>query len=298
MRLTIRHETRYRFAQPASAIAQTLRLTPRGHDGQHVVRWRIDIDQDCRLRTAEDAFGNHVNSFTVDGPVDTLTVAVDGEVDTRDTGGVVRGAVERFPADLYLRETDLTAPDLEIAAFARDVTAADSDPLGKLHALMAALHERMTYDEEPTDSTTTAAQAFKLGRGVCQDISHVFLSCARTIGAPARYVGGYLLKYDGEPDEMTQSMDGMSQSLATAPSPLVQHAGHAWAEAFVPELGWVGFDAANCICPTETYVRIALGLDYLGAAPVRGSRYGGDGETLEVDIVVEDTTARRAFRWG
>ncbi|MGY3290740.1 transglutaminase-like putative cysteine protease [Bradyrhizobium sp. LM3.6] len=66
-----------------------------------------------------------------------------------------------------------------------------------------------------------------------------------------------------------------------------QDAGHAWAEAYVDGLGWVGFDPANSICATDAHVRVAIGLDYLGAAPVRGTRYGGGPETLAVAVKVE-----------
>lgn len=278
MRLNIRHRTAYVFEQPATAVIQTLRLTPRSHDGQHVVRWRLDIDRNCRLRTAEDAFGNQTQIFAVDGPIDSLTVLVEGEIDTQDTGGVVRGAVERFPPDLYLRETDLTAPDLEIAAFAEEARAAvaDRDTLKVLHELLGRLHDRMTFEHGPTDSATTAAQAFGMKRGVCQDLTHIFLAAARKLDIPARYVGGYFRREDGEND---------------------QTAGHAWAEAFVPDLGWVGFDPANCLCSTEAHVRVAIGLDYLGAAPVRGARYGGIGETLDVNVLIEDTLPQQNRRW-
>ena len=74
-----------------------------------------------------------------------------------------------------------------------------------------------------------------------------------------------------------------------------QQAGHAWAEAYVPNLGWVGFDAANGICTTDTHARVAIGLDYLGAAPVRGTRYGGGTETLTVAVRVEQ--AGRPGQW-
>lgn len=277
MRLKIRHRTAYVFAEPASAVIQTLRMTPRSHDGQHVVRWRLDVDRNCRLRTAEDAFGNHTHIFAVDGPVDALSVLVEGEVDTQDTGGVVHGAVERFPPELYLRETDLTAPDLDIAAFAEEVAKGSrGDTLQTLHDLLAAIHERMTFDTDPTNAATTAAQAFGMKRGVCQDLTHIFLASARRLGVPARYVGGYFRREDGEND---------------------QTAGHAWAEAHVPDLGWVAFDPANGVCGTEAHIRVAIGLDYLGAAPVRGSRYGGVGEALDVNVLIEDSRPRPYRRW-
>ena len=66
-----------------------------------------------------------------------------------------------------------------------------------------------------------------------------------------------------------------------------QEAGHAWAESFIGGLGWVAFDTANGICATDDHVRVAVGLDYLGAAPVRGMRYGGVGETLAVNVRVD-----------
>ena len=71
-----------------------------------------------------------------------------------------------------------------------------------------------------------------------------------------------------------------------------QDAGHAWAEAFVPRLGWVAFDPANGICATDAHIRVAVGLDYLGAAPVRGTRYGGVEETLSVHIRVDQAAGQ------
>jgi transglutaminase-like putative cysteine protease len=267
MRLRILHLTSYRYERPATSVIQMLRLTPRNHDGQYVARWRIDVSTDCRLDQHEDAFGNVTHAFTAEGPFSELAVTVEGEVETRDTQGIVRGAVERFPPSLYLRETPLTSPDADIAGFAaacRD--EAHGNVLALLHLMLERLHDEMTYDTGPTQAATTAAQAFALERGVCQDLAHVFIAAARSLGIPARYVGGYFHRDDGASE---------------------QEAGHAWAEAFVPELGWVAFDAANGLCATDAHVRVAVGLDYLGAAPLRGTRYGGTGEALAVKVRVD-----------
>src|SRR5438094_6252523 len=105
MRIQISHLTSYRYDTPATGVIQMLRLTPRNHDGQYVARWRIDVSTDCRLDQHEDAFGNITHAFTADGPFSELSVAVEGEVETRNTQGIVRGTVERFPPSLYLRET-------------------------------------------------------------------------------------------------------------------------------------------------------------------------------------------------
>jgi transglutaminase-like putative cysteine protease len=270
MRIRISHLTSYVYGTPATSVIQMLRLTPRNHDGQYVARWRIDVSIDCRLDHHEDAFGNLTHTFSTDGPFSDLGVTVEGESRPRDTQGIVRGTVERFPPSLYLRPTALTTPDPDICAFAaasRD--AEDGNVLNLLHHMLERLHDDMVYDTDPTQVATTAAQAFALKRGVCQDLTHIFIAAARSLAIPARYVGGYFRRDDGV-DE--------------------QGAGHAWAEAFVPELGWVAFDPANGLCATDAHVRVAVGLDYLGAAPLRGTRYGGGGEVMSVKVRVDQAS--------
>jgi transglutaminase-like putative cysteine protease len=249
MRIRISHATTYAYNTPPTGVTQLLRLTPRDHDGQHVVSWRIDLSEDCLLHQHEDAFGNITHSFTAEGPFNKLTVEVAGEVDTQDTDGLVSGAVERFPPQLYLRETSLTQTNAAIIDFAQTTRATtDGDTLILLHALLTALNREIAFDTDPTHAATTAAEAFSLRRGVCQDITHIFVAAARALGVPARYV---------------------------------------WAEAYVENLGWIGFDPTNGICITDAHVRVAVGLDYLGAAPVRGTRFGGGGETLTVAVRVD-----------
>jgi transglutaminase-like putative cysteine protease len=267
MRIRISHLTSYRYATPATSVIQRLRLTPRNHDGQYVARWRIDVSTDCRLDQHEDAFGNITHAFTADGPFSELSVTAEGEVETRDTQGIVRGAVERFPPSLYLRESALTSPDASIESFAAaGREAAGGNVLKLLHFMLERLHHDMTYDTASAYAATTAAEAFALKRGVCQDFSHIFIASSRCLGIPARYVGGYVRRDDGVSE---------------------QDAGHAWTEAFVPELGWVAFDAANGLCATDAHVRVAVGLDYLGAAPLRGTRYGGGDEALSIKVIVD-----------
>jgi len=272
MRIRISHESIYRYAAPVGGVIQTLRLTPRNHDGQYVVFWRIDVSEDCRLDYHEDAFGNITHTFTAEGSFSELNVSVDGEVETQDMNGIVRGAIERFPPSLFLRETALTRPDAAILAFAREArAAAGDDSLKLLHLMTERLHGEIVFDTDPTHTATTAAEAFALRRGVCQDLSHVFISAARSLEIPARYVGGYFRRADGV---------------------VQQEAGHAWAEAFVPDIGWVGFDPANGISPTDAHVRVAIGLDFLGASPVRGTRKGGGAEDLSVTIHVDQAAGQ------
>jgi transglutaminase-like putative cysteine protease len=283
MRLRILHETAYRYASPASRAIQILRLTPRGHEGQFVINWRIDIDRDCRLQASTDPFGNKVHSFTVEGPLDGLVITAEGEVETVDMNGIVRDQVERVPAGVFLRETPLTASDEGVRAFAEAIAAAAGrNPLDTCHALMLGIRDRIRFDVNATDTGTSAIEAFGHRHGVCQDFAHVFIAAARHLGYPARYVGGYLFQ-PGLVQRQFQGGDEQAQSVEA------QDAGHAWAEALIPHLGWVGFDPANGVSPTDAYVRVAVGLDYLGAAPVRGTRYGGTGESLSVKVLVHDS---------
>lgn len=268
MRIRISHATTYRYETPTNGVTQTLRLTPRNYDGQYVVNWRIDLSDDCLRHQHEDAFGNITHTFTADGPISEFYVGVEGLVETQDTNGVVTGALERFPPSLFLRDTALTTPDAEIAAFAensRAAAGAQAEPLAIMHRLLSDLHREITFNSDPTHSATTAAESFALRRGVCQDISHIYIAAARHLGHPARYIGGYFHRADG----------------VTA-----QDAGHAWTEIYIEPLGWVAFDPTNGISATGAHIRVAAGLDYLGAAPVRGTRFGGGVETLTVAVTV------------
>ncbi|ABD88701.1 transglutaminase family protein [Rhodopseudomonas palustris] len=272
MRLRIAHSTIYRYEPPAAGVIQILRMTPGSHDGQYVANWQIDVSTDSRLDMHHDAFGNVTHVLTY-GPIADLTIHVEGLIETQDTGGILKGTDERFPPSLFLRSSPLTAVDQAMAGFVRELRAETGDDvLGFLHALMMKINEHMTFDADPTNTGTSAADAFALKRGVCQDYAHIFIACARHGGVPARFVAGHFLRDDGMVN---------------------QPAGHAWAEAHVPDLGWIGFDPANAICTTDAHARVAIGLDYLGAAPVRGTRYGGGTETLTVEVTVDQAGGRQ-----
>ena len=263
MRIRLQHRTAYIYDDPAGAVIQVFRRTPRNYDGQHVRHWRVDIDQDVQMQTIEDAFGNIVNSLSFTRPLDDLSITVQGEVETREIHGVVRGAIERFPAGLYLRETHLTQPDGALRKFARD-SAGAGEPLERLHKLLAALHTDMECDPKAPELPATKALAAE--RGTANDMAQVFITAARSLDIPARFIAGYLLH--GEANKYSASV-------------------HAWAEAFVPSIGWIGFDPVEGISPSESHVRVSMALDHLGAAPLRGTAQGHLEERLEVTVLAE-----------
>lgn len=269
MKIAVRHATTYRYDQRANYSVQSLRLTPQPSDAQTILAWKVRSPGIEKAASFEDGFANIVHLVTISEPHDSITIEVEGLVETHNTAGVTSGLKEVAPADLFFRETVLTRPDDAIRALA--AKAKGQGDLDRLHHLMAMIRERIAYRTGETHSRTTAGEALEHGSGVCQDHAHVFIAAARLLGFPARYISGYLWATEGEAGD----------------------AQHAWAEALVPDLGWVGFDVSNGISPDPHYVRIACGLDYDYAAPVRGSRRGGGGETLDVIVEVGEATAQQ-----
>ena len=137
--------------------------------------------------------------------------------------------------------------------------------LDRMHDLMGTVHTSVAYRPGETGTETTAEQALEAGHGVCQDHAHIFIAAARLLDIPARYVSGYLL------------IDGVTD----------QSASHAWVEAHVEGLGWVGFDVSNGISPDNRYIRVATGFDYQDAAPITGLSYGARDESMVVSLRVE-----------
>jgi transglutaminase-like putative cysteine protease len=269
MRIRVSHEIIHRFAPQARTVNQILRLTPLSFDSQYVLRWRIDVDADGALRETEDAHGNAVASYSHHGLIDRLAVRAAGEVETSDAAGVVRGAVERLPAEMYLRESLLAHVNGALRGFAAEAASGAADPLDSMHRLMSALHETIAYHPDEKDAAGSAAEAFALRRGRGRDFAHIFIACARFLGVPARFVCGYRVAGEG-----------------------AERAGaHDWAEAHVPDLGWVAFDATAPICPDERYIRVAVGFDGQDGAMTRSTHSGGE-EKVETAIRVEQAGAQ------
>lgn len=262
MRITIDHRTRYSFSEPQARLVQMLRLTPCDTRDQTVVSWMIGVDCDARMRDATDGFGNAVTMLYAEGRIEAIDITVTGEVLTRDTNGVIHGSIEPLPPMTYLRTTARTAPGDGLTAFAAECTAGTGDTLDRMHRLNAALHARFPCAPDAPDRGLTAAEAFVRRGATSRDVAQMFIAAARSLDIPARYVSGY-------------RSDAASHC-----------APHAWAEAHVDRLGWVGFDPVTGLSPDESYVRVAVGLDALGAASIAGTRIGHGDEELDVALRV------------
>ena len=262
MRLKIQHTTDYTFEQPVTYGLQQLRKTPKSSKQQRIISWKTEVVNGKKELSFEDHHHNTVELISFNRNATSLSVVCEGEVELTDTSGIVGAHRGPSPLWLYRGTTPLTKARTRVRAFLKgtDVTP----DLEGMHKLVSAIRETVIYKIGASHPEWTAEQVVEAGYGVCQDHTHVFLACVRERGLPGRYVSGYLML-----DDRT-----------------AQEAMHAWAEAYIDGLGWVGFDISNGISPDTRYVRVATGLDYTDASPVSGMRIGGTGEELDVRINV------------
>ena len=256
MQLSIQHTTQYSYSDPLNYSIQQLRLTPHDGFGQRVKNWTISVNG--QLSQHFDTYGNVVHTMVLDGNHSEITLVAKGEV---ETGFPLEAGQERLPLAIFLRNTELTAVDAQISGFASPLGPLKT--IADLERLSAAIIERVPYVKGATGVYTTAPQAFDASTGVCQDHAHIFIACCRSLGVPARYVSGYLFTDDGH---LLES--------------------HAWADAWLTDIGWVSVDVSNRCLANAAHVRLATGLDYRDACPVSGVRVGGGMETMQVGVHV------------
>lgn len=257
MRLSISHDTTYHYEDQVRASIQYLRMTPHDSPRQRVHSWQLSLPKPVRPQL--DPYGNILHVLTLEEPHESILIGARGQVEIDINHEAEPASQSPLP---FLRCTPLTEADEALRSFAH----AHSKERRDRHALielMHGLHGHIAYQPGSTAVETRASEAFAGGQGVCQDHAHAFLACSRSLGIPARYVSGYLY---------TDS----DAHLAS----------HAWAEAWV-EGAWYSFDVTNCLVRPERHLKLAVGLDYLDACPVRGMRRGGGTEQMHARVFVE-----------
>ncbi|MDE2052515.1 MAG: transglutaminase family protein [Gammaproteobacteria bacterium] len=269
MQLRISHRTTYRYQEPVKYSAQMLRLTPRRDGEQHTLAWSIQAPG--RRAEQVDAHGNITHLLTLEEPHREISIVVTGVVEITRTREVLREQGMLSPL-AYLAPTALTAASEGILALAREHLEGAGPLRQRLYDLARGVCASVRYRPGTTAVDDPAAAAFERGEGVCQDQAHVLIACCRVKGIPARYVSGYLCSGSGHQGDA---------------------ASHAWVEAWLSEAqGWHGIDVTHMEPAGACHCRLAVGRDYLDAAPVRGVRRGGGPEVMDVSVTATTIDAQ------
>ncbi len=262
--LSIKHRTTYRYDAPVPYALLQLRLQPKSLHGQTVKNWTLTVEGGSIEAEYEDHNGNQVALVSFAPDVAEVKISSEGVIELSETHGVLGAHTGFAPMWLFEGTTPLTKAGETCRSFAGAATG-EVGSLEWLHSLSSIIRTSVAYEIGKSEVHWSAEEAAKAGHGVCQDHAHIFIACCRVAGVPARYVSGYLM------------MDDRVEQDAT----------HAWAEAYIAGLGWIGFDVSNGISPDKRYVRIASGLDYAEAAPVTGTRFGDAAEVMAVQLSVQ-----------
>ena len=287
--IRITHQTTYRHGGPATAAWQMLQLQPRQEAAQECLDFQLELTPaapDLELRT--DFFGNTRHFFSVREPHRELTITSRATVRRREESLHLPGITQplaaarshvtvlirdrgQFELEQYLHATarvPLLAGARNLADGLDTTTLPMLDWIAQLGARFA---HTFTFDTSATDVGTPLAELLQTQRGVCQDFTHLFLSCVRQHGLPAAYVSGYLLTKPPPGQPRLRGADAM----------------HAWASVFVPEVGWVDFDPTNNCFVGSSHIVVARGRDYSDVSPTRGVFSGGGAHALRIGVTVE-----------
>ncbi|QLR43788.1 transglutaminase family protein [Enterobacter sp. RHBSTW-00994] len=266
MKLVIDHLTRYGYDEEVKFSTQYLRLTPHSSGRQKITSWTLSLPEGSAVTTT-DAWGNVLHVLTLDNPHKEITIRASGIVDLAEEEDDTPDAPELLSPLVFLRSTPLTRADGQIREFAERHYRHD-EAEASLNDLMADLRLRMPYSPGATQVHDSAADAFARAKGVCQDHTHVFLACCRALEIPARYVSGYVYSDNAQHVAM-----------------------HAWAEVWLNGR-WKSFDITNNTRNLNQHLKLATGLDYLDACPVRGTRLGGGGEIMLTNAEVREMSQK------
>ncbi|TVT46980.1 MAG: transglutaminase family protein [Denitromonas halophila] len=291
VRYHLLHDTIYRYTHPVSESRQMIRLSPRALEGQRCLSHRLLIDPEpSRTEDWIDSFGNHVRTIDLESSHEHLLIRAESWVEltppentafdesppweqVRDTLAYRAGrplTPEILEASPFCFESPNIRLKREFAAYALEIFTPGRPLLAGVKHLMARIFSEFTFDPEATDVATPVTEVFAKRRGVCQDLSHVMISCLRSIGLASRYVSGYLL---------TLPPPGKPRLIGA-------DATHAWVSVFCPGIGWFDFDPTNNTTPQLEHITVGWGRDFADVSPVRGVILGAGSHTLDISVTV------------
>lgn len=276
----IRHTSRFTYSAPISESVTEVRMQPRSDGRQRCLRFELTTQPRSRIYAYQDPWGNVVHHFDIPSRHSRLWIAADAVVDMAPAAPLPESLSESAWDELDAMAADGQRwHSLQDSRFARHTALLadladelhwrrDADPLTLMRRLNYALFHTFTYAPRHTRVDSPIDDALKARAGVCQDLAHIMIALARGVGIPCRYVSGYL----------SPSKESHDRSA--------QGATHAWVEAYLPALGWVGFDPTNDVLAAERHVRVAVGRDYADVPPTRGVFRGEAGSELAVLVTV------------
>jgi transglutaminase-like putative cysteine protease len=286
MYYSIRHVTRFRYSAPITESVVEARMQPRTEGPQRCLSFNLTISPRARVQSYRDHLGNIVNTFDIPGQHTRLNITAETLVEmaaefptlpdalSPDAWDALERMIEDGDYWDMLIPSQYATPTPLLRELAAELLAERrDDPLSLLRELNTGIYNAFTYQPQSTNVDSPIDEALRTREGVCQDYAHVLIALVRDLRIPCRYVSGYLYHHD--------SGDSTDRSAVDAT--------HAWVEALLPGLGWIGFDPTNNLIAAERHIRTAVGRDYADVPPTRGVFKGVADSELYVAVAVKPT---------
>lgn len=283
----VSHVTSYAYQASAAISHHQVRLKPREHPRQKVIKHRLEVDPEPKDSTHRiDYYGNPILFAAIEGAHTRLTIRSVFEVDVQPRATLepaetpawetmrdrIRGVQQgqSLEASEFVFDSPLVKTSDEFAQYARPSFTKGRPALEAILDLTARIYSEFKFDPTATDVTTPVAHVLKERRGVCQDFAHLQIACLRSLGLPVRYVSGYL---NTRPPPGKPKLAGADAS-------------HAWISVYCDGLGWIDIDPTNNLMPNLEHITVAWGRDYSDVSPIRGVMVGSGAHSLKVAVDV------------
>jgi len=281
---SIKHLTKFHYASPVSESVMEARMHPRSEGNQRCLTFHLAVSPRCRVFAYRDHVGNNIHHFDIPGQHSYLVIVAESLLDIQPTADIPNSLSADAWAEAdsmvqmgdfweMLLPSEFAKPTPLLLDLANQLgVCRRDDPLSLLRELNQKLYDWFEYVPKSTKVDSPIDEAIKSRQGVCQDFAHIMIALVRSLRIPCRYVSGYLYRRAQDHDRS------------------VVDATHAWVEAFLPPLGWVGFDPTNCLLTGDRHIRTAIGRDYADVPPTRGIFRGHTASDLSVAVRVTAST--------
>jgi transglutaminase-like putative cysteine protease len=283
----IRHFTRYRYSRSVWQSMMEVRMHPRSEGNQRCFVFQLSVNPRARIFGYTDSYGNLVHHFDLPSRHGQLTIISDAlvnidaqpeipEVQNYDGWQELEELIEKKDYWDMLMPSHFARSSPELEQLAVEIGATERkgrSPMAFLRDISSGVNRSFSYVKKSTAVNSPIEDALRSRQGVCQDFAHIMIALVRNARIPCRYVSGYLY-----------------HSSETA-HPASDGATHAWVEALLPNIGWVGFDPTIDRLASEKHIRTAIGRDYADVPPTMGMMKGKADTQLQVRVRVTPSQA-------